>query len=1075
MTTFISSMMARVTPIVSPLLNACKDKISEVYQKIRPFGNGTLVKEHLPEVAIGLGAQAVGMQLGTAFPVGAIVARVGITAGQMAYKTFKSTSTTDNKNGKVNYQGFVAAVTVGTLTTLFFMYNMDVMELCSPTAQYILTLLGTTAGGFVGLFMAGKNPSDPGAPWYDNYINRNMRYIAAQHAVQPVAVLLPSFTTVVNAAGHLIPLPITGLFLVPAAVMDTTVPIISNLVIGHLAYYALPLGKIGYKALTEPQPTASSYENLDPNLLIKAVINGIHGNSAAFAHALISDLPLAKFLKDQIAFLTNRGVANDQIVNMIVRSINEYAAILQKPSLQAATSELMDAIKNHHRPLPNSEVVEGLRCLSKDRKTPFDQKLRDLKAYQNLLKNNPKKLQEIFAPQGQEADGEDTFFDACDPLEKINEMMPNNSCNELILSLYEKSQSAVQLTANIEELISAFEFQHQIDIVLAAKKTSLQEKLQLLKKYQQEFKEGHPIKPVLQQLISHLNVLYHREKLNQLLYQELLPSGRLPSNLEMHPEGQAALETVLAHVEEQQKALLGTALTSRARDQSMIEVHGQGFLVFFLNKSAALIQNPTTTRLTQHEIRQFFTNLNHLAWSPLPNAGIAQGLVDHVVIPLAIRFGDVIQRTISKNIIPDYDIVKIEEIPDDEFGEETIPAVASSQVEEIEDEFVMVPQSPPSLLGPDKLVKMAVNTTFGNSKTLAGTVINLPVIQYLVNKVIVGTIESDVIVNGFVRSVNLFAEILKNEDVAHAMQELAAAPDHLKNSKMKLVNRAIYNQLFNNHLFTMSYLEGWMTYGTKSIISKRISPVVSAIMEKLKENHVQDLLAPLLNPAYDEKTLEVFLRNLILLSVIMIKKGIANPGKNRPLEEEENTQFYSNLVNIIFSPFSHPVTEAFKPVVQTGLPKVLNDQVITTPLIQGILETLSEVKMEDDFVMIPEKSPETAEPKKIKDPNKPFNPIRKIQKLWYKFTAAIEFWFNEWIYSIKTKKANIAPLNSGSVNLPVGENKPVSYSRVWKKAVPHANQALHRNRVYPRRWKNSSPQTSQAGKVASTRRAHRGK
>jgi len=533
MTSYLSSILTKITPVVSYGLTACKNRISDLWQKTAPFRGGTLAKNHVSELALGLSAQFVGTTMGSWFPMGAIGARVGIAVGQVAYQKFRSTpssilGSTLASETKIDYQGWVAGMTLATLTTMFFFYNMDLLATASPQfLQYLIGLLGTTAGGFVGLYMVGKDPSDPESPWYDNYINRNMRYIVGQQSVQLIGSVIPSITTVANFAGRALPVSIGGLLVLPALVADTALSLVFLNAVAYAAYYALPLSKPIIKFLTNPPPIRSNYENLDPNLLIKIVINTLHGNSFAFAQELMSDLPLAKDLKYHIAILVHKGISKDQIVNLIVRSINEYAALLQKGHIQGATQQLLAAISADEQQRSKLDVEAELNRLLADRTTTLHKKLKDLEIYQEALKRDP-----IFKQKFANI----VTSDGADPKRELERLSGAPSCTDVILALYKKTNNSQKLMECIE------------------------------------------------QLISQLNVLYHKEKLNCYLYTEVLKTDTLPKNLGLHPEAQAAIGTALGRIEAQEKLLLGAPLTHKSHQQALIEAHSQGYLVLFMKK-----------------------------------------------------------------------------------------------------------------------------------------------------------------------------------------------------------------------------------------------------------------------------------------------------------------------------------------------------------------------------------------------------------------------------------------------------------------------------------------------------------
>ena len=139
MTSYLSSILTKIAPVVSYGLTACKNRISDLWQKTVSFCGGTLVKNHASELLLGLSAQFVGTTMGSWFPMGAIGARAGIAVGQVAYQTFRSTPASETK---VDYQGWVAGMTLATLTTMFFFYNMDLIATASPqVVQYFIGLL----------------------------------------------------------------------------------------------------------------------------------------------------------------------------------------------------------------------------------------------------------------------------------------------------------------------------------------------------------------------------------------------------------------------------------------------------------------------------------------------------------------------------------------------------------------------------------------------------------------------------------------------------------------------------------------------------------------------------------------------------------------------------------------------------------------------------------------------------------------------------------------------------------------------------------------------------------------------
>ena len=575
----ISSLFTNILHYVVPtrFKEACKEQFAKAFPNVSQFQKGTVVQAAQTEVkefAKGFFAQTVGFQLGTYFPQGAIAARIVLGAGQVAHKFFGNPPPSSNASRAGEFdeavtemsaeiKGQIAGLTAATVTALLLAYSYlsgDGAALSSGVLQPLIAILGTCSGGFVALWMEGKDPTDHKSPWYDNYISRNVRFTVGQNAVQMLEGLpmATSITTLATGAGYMLPAPLDSCLTLPAKVADGIFSFFRGQVGGHLGYFAIPASKALYRFIYF-KPIPSNYKNLDPNLLIKTVINTLYGNSAALAHELMTELPIAAALKDLIAQLIAKGVTEDRVVNLIVRSVNEYATLIQDEYIQAGIKKLSDAVKVHEQSKAELAKKPQLQAVLKQLSDSLpaenvSQTVKDLQQYHDLLTTDAKFKKK--------------FTDLVAQKKELHQLLPGNSCNRLILDIYKATSSSLETCQMIQHLLAL------------------------------------------------LHVTLKKHELNVHLYSKMM--DKVPDNLSLPPCAQSMIQEALTEVEKQEEILLGKPISNKAQNQAMIEVFGQGFQALIVKKANLALKDPASPQLTEDELEKFYLNLHQLAWAPLP-------------------------------------------------------------------------------------------------------------------------------------------------------------------------------------------------------------------------------------------------------------------------------------------------------------------------------------------------------------------------------------------------------------------------------------------------------------------------
>jgi hypothetical protein len=1053
-----------VVPAFERGVQACKEKILELANKVTSLRKGALTqqveasgKEMVKETLKGVGVQYVGMTLGSLYPGVVIVTGTGYAlskAVEPAFRSLNPMASPEKLNVWVTGTQVAIALSLTSVAVLMITTgSFDPSTLAIPGLPYALSLLGTVIGGRTALCLASRDPTDPKDAWFDGYLGRNIRYMAASQIVQ----LFPRPSQLV--ASYLsFHYPACGAVATLADQVGSVGHTLTGIVAAHAAYYAVPLANTVHRCI-KFTPVKSNYNNLDPNLLAKTAIDVFNINPVK----QIENIPAVGPL---LSWAASQGIERDLAVNVLVRSINSYGALIQKNYLiEANTRELKEAIQEFHKLQKALEEQEGVQL----------QRRHIAKAEEELKNRAPSYMQELLAEFSQSLISPTDIEKKRDELKKVREqfkspefrnafangvaradeqeiykelgkkeVMGANSSIPLIVKLWKKAKDSRLMGDGIDLLLDKLEIvsmqstlkrfvdpqildvkdlskkkegveavlndptiQSQLES-LPGKREAAKAKLQAILGPHSgsadiildflEVNHSLDLQAGLKVLLAHLNIQLKKEQLNRCLYHAVTAahSNQAVTNFALPPALQSVLHNVFDNVEKQETHLFGMALTDKLHTQALAEVYAQNFLVVVMHNIAEVTKTRNNPVLQPDEIDQFYHNINELIGVPIPST-MTRGVQTVVAwtSSLLVKHGEFLPRIIAGAAGLEAKMIQDKTNDSKKFIPPNTPHPLAPSGE--------VPQ----LMSPAKAVTKGVETYYKGSRGLAQQLVNTPIVQRIMRKVLKTFVDQEVLANALVRSVNMFAKMLQEDGtIRQALQELADASPLTKEEKRRALNHAIYNCIHTT--MSISYMESVLVYSTKSIIATRLTHAMTALFAELESSNANLFTTNLLNPDYDKNTLEAVIRGFTILFVLIAQNttrlfALATTEEQRKLLElrqEETEQFYANIQQLIFAPFSHPLTEGLQHVVKTGLPLVLNEEIMTKclELVANLNMEKIDQALEDGFVVVPPAVAPIAEAPRVQP-----TLLSKIKTVWNQFkTLALQI-----ISYVATKIASI--------------------------------------------------------------------
>lgn len=296
-------------------------KLKQTADNIRIASNSVIGKAVSSSLKLVAG-ETVGMMMGSSFPVCAIGARTAQYVYQRPRELYN-----DVRNGvKHLYRTVVDSSpkqkVVATTALVSFALIATTVGISTDLTQYVVEMMGTLAGGMVGLTIVGGEPSQT-SKWHDGYCVRTSQYLVARtlfdgiRGVTPIPVGLGALTGVIGG--------------------------VAKAVVGTLGYYAQPLIKVGVDYYNR-DPNFVPPNCFDPGTFIRSVIQHSHGDVATFMQEMTT-----LFLGGDswIAFLalfatgpTSFAIEQQVMTNEFVRAFNGYMTVLQMKEVKSAMQAL---------------------------------------------------------------------------------------------------------------------------------------------------------------------------------------------------------------------------------------------------------------------------------------------------------------------------------------------------------------------------------------------------------------------------------------------------------------------------------------------------------------------------------------------------------------------------------------------------------------------------------------------------------------------------------------------------------------------------------------------------------------